>query len=307
MKRPSAHTSGSMLMLAVWALILISAVVFAWVKVIDRGIDTVSRANRGLEAHALAHSGLAVALHPGVALNSPHLNASFDRDRAYRVTIKSEGGRVNLNYLLAGSDPAKLQFLKQYLTLRGLTFQEREVFMDCLQDWVGPTGGVRRLNGAPEGPDYHPPHRPLQSIDEIQLIKGSAPLVAKPDWKDDLTIYSSGPLDLESVPANLLALVPGIGEQRAQKFVKTREERMLDKDNKKDNKDGHPFKNIAEALSFLGLSQEQYSQLSMFLGFRDPIQRIQSEGKSGKVIRQVDAIVRKVQGVNSQILLWTEK
>jgi len=282
---------------------LISAVVFAWVKVIDRGIDTVNRANRGLEAHALAHSGLAVALHPGVTRKSPHLNATFERDRAYRVTIESEGARVNLNYFLAGNDLAKLQFLKQYLTLRGLTFQEREVFMDCLQDWVGPNGGVRRLNGAQEGPDYHPPHRPLQSLDEIPLIMGSAPLVSKPDWKDDLTIYSSGPFDLESVPADLLALVPGISEQQARQFVKTRQERML----KNDNKDGHPFKNIAEALSFLGLSQQQYSQLSVFLGFRDPILRIQSEGESGKVIRQVDAIVRKVEGENSQILLWTEK
>ena len=303
MKRPSTHASGSMLMLAVWALLLISAVVFAWVKVIDSGIDTVSRANRGMDAHALAHSGLAVALHPGVTRNSPHLNASFERNRAYRVTIESEGARLNLNYLLAGNDPAKLQFLKQSLTQRGLTFQERERFVDCLLDWVNPSGGPRRLNGAQEGPDYHPPHRPLQSIDEIPLIKGSEPLVSKPDWKDDFTIYSSGPFDLESVPAELLAMVPGISEAQARQFVKTREERML----RKDNKEGYPFKNLAEALSYLGLSQQQYAQLSVFLRFRDPVLRIQSEGESGKVIRQVEAIVRKVQGANSQILLWTEK
>lgn len=302
MRRSPTHASGSMLLLAVWALLLLSAVVFAWVKVIDRGIDGVSRANRGLEAHALAHSGLAVALHPEVTRISPHLNASFERDRSYRVTIKSEGARINLNYFLSGADPAKLQFLKQYLALRGLTVQQREVFMDCLQDWVSAIGGTRRLNGAPEGPDYHPPHRPLQSIDEIPLIKGSEPLVSQPGWKDDLTIYSTGPLDIESAPAALLALVPGISEQQARQFVKTREERIL----KQNNKDGFAFKNSAEALSFLGLSQEQYTQLSPFLGFRDPILRIQSAGESGKVIRQVDAIVRKVQGANSQILLWTE-
>ena len=301
MKRPASHNSGSMLMLAIWALILISAVVFAWVQVIDHGIDAVSQANRGMEARALAHSGLVVALHPDIARNSPHLTATFDRDRAYRATIESEGARLNLNYLLAGNDPAKLQLLKQYLALRGLTFQEREVFLDCLLDWVSPAGGVRRLNGAQEGPDYHPPHHLLQSLEELPLIKGSGPLVSQPDWQDDLTLYSTGPLDLESVPADVLALIPGIGEQRAQQFVKTRAER------ERKNKDGAPFKDIAEAVGFLGLSPQQFSQLSGFLGFHDPVVRIQSVGEAGKVIRQVDAIVRKVPGANTQILLWTEK
>jgi len=112
MKRHSSRNSASMLMLALWALLLISVVVFAWVKAIDRGVDNVSHANRGMEARALAHSGMAVALHPNVTQYSPHLKASFDGARAYRVTIKSEGARLNLNYLLAGSDPDKLQLLK---------------------------------------------------------------------------------------------------------------------------------------------------------------------------------------------------
>lgn len=303
MKRRSSHTSGSTLMLVLWALILLSAVIFAWVRVIDGGIDAVNEANRGMEARALAHSGFAVALHPGVTRNSPHLQASFEGKRSYRVTIESEGARLNLNYFLAGEDPAKILFLKQYLALRGLEFQDRQVLMDCLLDWVSPAGKVHRLNGAPEGPDYQPPHRPLQSLDEIALIKGSAPLVSQAHWMDDLTLYSSGPLDIESAPAELLALVPGIGEQRAQRFVKVREERIL----QKTNKDGFPFKNLAEALSYLGLSPQQFSELSGFLGFRDNVLHIHSEGESGKVKRQVDAVVRKTQEANGQILLWNEE
>jgi len=73
------------------------------------------------------------------------------------------------------------------------------------------------------------------------------------------------------------------------------------------NKDGHPFKNIQEALSFLGLSQQQFSQLSGFLGFRDPILRIQSVGEAGDVSKQVEVIVRKAPGAAAKILLWTEK
>ena len=270
---------------------------------IDLGIENISRANRGMEARALAHSGLAVALHPDVTQYSPHLNASFDLGRSYNVTIKSEGARLNLNYFLAGADPAKIQFFKHYLALKGLTVQEQAVFMDCLLDWVSPGGGIRRPNSAQEGPDYKTPHRPLESLDEISLIKGSEPLISQPNWQDDLTIYSTGPLDLESVSAELLALVPGIGEQRAQQFVKTREEREL----QKKNKDGRPFKDVSEARGFLGLSQQEFAQISAFFGFRDPVLHIQSEGESGKVIRQLDVIVRKVPGANSQILLWIEK
>ena len=302
MKSRASSTGGSTLMLALWALILLSAILFAWIEREDRSIDGVREANRGLEARAMAHSGLAVGLHPDIAFNSPNLDNHFDRDRSYHVTIHSEGGRLNLNYMLAGGDPAHLKFLKDYLAARGLKFQERETFVDCLLDWTGPGGGTRRLNGVSESPDYHPPHRALQSVDEIALVNGSAPLVAQAHWKDDLTIFSSGPLDLESVSAELLSLIPGLSPQRVQQFVNTREEREA----KGVNPDGHAFKDVAEALSYLGLSQEQFSQLSGFLGFRDPILRIRSVGEAGQSSHQVDVVVKKAQGSKPQVLLWSE-
>ena len=303
MKRPTSRSGGSTLLLALWALIVLSAVVFAWVQSIDRGIGELNEANRGMEARGLAHTGMAVALHPGVTRQSAHLRARFEDGRMYAATIQSEGGRLNVNYFLAGGDPAKLAFFKSYLAARGLTFQQREVLMDCLLDWVNPGGGVRRPNAAPERPGYHPPHRALQSLEEMTRVAGSGPLVSDPGWKEAFTLYSAGPLDLESVPAGLLGLVPGIGEQRAQRFVKIREER----EREGVNPDGHAFKNLAEALSCLGITPQEFTQLSAFLEFRDPVVRIKSLGQSGKVIRQVEAVVRKVPGEKSQILLWIEK
>lgn len=302
MKRARSRVSGSTLLLALWALLLLSAVVFAWVQGIGREIDAVSDANRGMEARALAHSGMAVALNPRVSRLSPHLHAVFEREREYRVTFESEGNRINLNYLLAGCDPQKIDFLKSVLALRGLALPEREVLVDCLLDWVSPSTGLRRPNGRAEGPDYHPPHRPLQSLDELPLVAGSAPLVSKPGWREWFTLESTGPLDLESVSAEWLALVPGVGEPRARRFVKLREARLL---SSKDP-EGYPFKNLDEALADLGFSEEQFAPLSLFLGFRDPVCRIESVGKSADAIRQVTAIVRKVPGVSCKILLWTE-
>lgn len=301
--RSSPNTSGSTLLLALWALLLLSAVVFAWVQLVDKGIDRLREANRGMEARALAHSGMAVALHPGITSNSPHLHNNFGRGGTFNVTMKGEGARININYLLAGAEPNRMLFLKNYLAKRGLNIQECEVFVDCLLDWTSPPSNTRRRNTPPEGPDYQPPHRPLQSLDEIPQIKGCAPLVSTGGWRDELTLLSSGPLDLDSVSAEILGFVPGISEQRAQQFVKTRTER----ERQDVNKDGHAFKSLDEAISFLGLSKDQFLKLSGLLGFRDPVVRIQSVGESGKVIRQVEAIVRKVPEANSQILLWTEK
>ena len=303
----SAHSrrSGSTLLLALWALFLLSAVVLGWAKLIDQDISNLSETNLSLEARALAHSGVAVALHPQVTRMTPQLNATFGKDRSYQVTIVGEGAKLNLNYLLAGEDPAKLAILKQLLSQRGLTFQERQVLVDCLLDWVGGNPATHHLNGATDKDNYHPPHRPLVSLDEVAQVKGSKPLVSKPNWKDDFTVSSGGRLDLEWASAELIALMPGIGQPRAERFVAIRQ----GKDHKDGTKDDHVFKNELEAASYLGLSQAQYQQLSNLLVFRDPLAviRIHSVGQAAKVIRQVEVVAQKNQGENSDILQWTEK
>ena len=290
-------------MLALWALLLLSAVVFAWSAFIKQGIDRASDANYILEARALAHSGVAIALHPAVTGTSPLLDAQFANNRSFHVTIKSEGGRLNLNYLLAGENPTRLLLLKEYLRMHGLSFQERETFVDCVLDWVDPDD-LRRLNGAESEANYHPANRPLASLDELKLVRGSQALFDhNPGWRDDFTFMSSGPLDLESVSADLLALVPGIGQQRASRFVQIRQGR----DGQDGTKDDHIFRDIGEAMSYLGVSQQQAAQLGGLLAFKDPIVRITSVGSAGKAEKRVEVIARKVPGANPQIIQWTEK
>ena len=288
-------------MLSLWALVLLSAVIFGWVKLVDRNISTTNEANRGMEALALAHSGVALALHPAIGQKSPELQRKFEHQQSCQVTVASDGGHINLNYILAGADPQKIAFFKRYLALKGLTFQQREIFTDCLLDWVSPPTCSRRPLGIAENADYAIPHRPLQSLDELALVNGSGPLVSRRGWQDDLTLFSSGPLDIESISPELLALVPGISEQRASQFVKSREDRLK----RSNGKDSHPFKDIADALNCLGITREQFSNLSLFLGFRDPVIRIQSVGQSERMVRTTEVVVRK--DGNNQILFWSEK
>ena len=55
---------GSALILSLWALLLLSAAVFAWVKLIEQDIAVSGDANSALDARALAESGVAIALAP---------------------------------------------------------------------------------------------------------------------------------------------------------------------------------------------------------------------------------------------------
>lgn len=305
MKFFSQSQRGSTLLIALWALFLLSFIIFEWAKYEDKEIEMDGQANLAMQAKALAHSGVQVALHPGVTRMTPLLTADFGMGRSYHVTMVGEGGKLNINYLLAGEDPMKIAYLKQYLvTKRGLNFQQRETLVDCMLDWVDPNSRARhRLNGATDSENYHPAHRPFVSVDEIAQVKGSEPLVSQPNWKDDFTVVSSGPLDLEAAPADLIALVPGIGDARAQRFVKYRQ----GQDGIDGTKDDHVFHDINECISFLGLSQDQFAQISGLLSFHDPIVRIHSVGEAAKVDRQVDVVARKAPGAPPQILQWTEK
>ena len=301
-----AHRAGSTLLLALWALFLLSAVVLGWAKYIDRGIETAGVANLTLEAKALAHSGVALALHPQTTKRSPYLRSQSgrgrSRDRSYEVKIKSEGSKLNLNYLITGEDQNRLDFLKSALETEGLSKQERDTFVDCLLDWVDEDTN-RHLNGVEEDGTYRAPNRGrLLSLDEIPKIRGSKPLVSRPNWKDGFTLMSSGPLDVEDAPVDLIACVPGIGTIRAMRFGDVRK----GKDRKEGTDDDFEFKDLNEAISYLGLTPMQFTKLNGVISFRDPIVKIHSVGRAVNVKWQVEVIARKVPGGNSEIVQWNE-
>ena len=296
---------GSALILSLWALLLLSAAVFAWVKFIQQDIDIASEANAMLDARALAHSGVAVAMHPLVSRMTPILQQRFARDRGYSVQLLGEGGKLNLNWIFTppeNPDPTKIEIFKRWLERRGLSFQERQTLVDCMLDWID-ADNIPRLNGAEEEADYHPPNRgAFLSVDEIEQIKGSKPLVSQPGWRDDLTIYSNpGNVDLQAAPLSVLEVLPNVGDERARRFIQIRQ----GPDKLDGTKDDYLFKDINEAMSFLGMSGPAAQQLAAFVTLDDPTVHILSRGQSGKVYRQVEVVARKVGGQN-QIFRWKE-
>ena len=56
--------------------------------------------------------------------------------------------------------------------------------------------------------------------------------------------------------------------------------------------------------SALGMTPEQFAQLSGLVGFKDQVMRVVSVGKSGEATRTVQMIIRK--STISQMIRWKE-
>jgi hypothetical protein len=299
--RRTKLVSGAALMLALWALFLLSAMVISWALDIDSRLTLSGDANRGLAAEAMAASGAEVALHPSVKPSSPNLHRALGTRGSYDVRITGEGGRLNLNWLTAGEDPIRLEILRKYLELKGVDLNERDRMIDALLDWVDPNTGLHRLNAPPETADYRPPHTPLTSVDELKKIFGWGEFTSQPGWEDDFTIDSSGPIDLAWASRDVLRALPGMRDDFVDRFLQLRR----GPDGIDGTADDAQFKNLADVQYALGLSPEQFQQLAALVGFNDQVMRILSVGKSGNLTRTVKMVVRK-SGNIPQVIVWKE-
>src|SRR5213082_2798702 len=144
-----AKSSGAAIMLAIWALFLLSALVISWALDIDSRLSLSGDGARMLKAEAAACSGAEVALHPAVIPGSPNLSGQLDNGASYEARLTGEGGRLDLNWLTAGEDPNHLEILRRYLENKGIDLNERDTMVDSLLDWVEPNTGLHRLNAQP--------------------------------------------------------------------------------------------------------------------------------------------------------------
>lgn len=288
-------------MLALWALFLLSALIITWALDIDSRLRLSGSANRTLEAEALACSGAEVALHPQIKLDSPNLNHRVPPRGGYEVRITGEGGRLNLNWLVAGEDPARLEILRKYLEIKHIDLNERDRMIDCLLDWVEPNTGTQHLNGATDSEDYHPAHTLLTRIDELKKVKGWEQFTSTPGWDDEFTLNSIGPVDLTWASRDVLLALPGMTESIVDRFLTVRR----GPDGIDGTSDDVPFSSAEEIGAALGFSAEQFQQIAGLVIFKDPSFRIVSVGKSGEATRTVQMVVRKT-GAVPQLVLWKE-
>ena len=295
-----SRSRGAALMLALWALFLLSALVISWALDIDSRLTLSGNANRVLEAEALACSGAEVALHPLIKPDSPNLNRNFGARGSYEVRITGEGGRLNLNWLIAGEDPVRLEILRRFLEIKHIDLNERDRMIDCLLDWVDPDDLVR-LNGAEKEDNYQPANTLLTRIDELKKMKGWEQFTSEPGWDDEFTLNSIGPVDVTWASRDVMLALPGMTESLVDRFLMLRR----GPDGIDGTSDDMQFKSVDEIGPAFGFSQQQFQTLMALVTIKDPSFRIVSVGKSGEAKRTVQMIVRK-SGNLPQLVMWKE-
>jgi type II secretory pathway component PulK len=294
------RASGAALLLSLWALFLLAALVMSWALNIDSRLNLSGSENRILEAQAMAASGAEVAIAPAIKPNSPNLQGKFGPRQSYSARITGEGGRLNLNWLVAGENPARIEMLRQYLELKGIDLNERDRMIDCLLDWVDPDDLVR-LNGAEAGEGYQPANALLVRIDELKKVKGWETFTSAPGWDEEFTVNSTGPVDMVWAPRDVLRALPGFTDAMVERFLQLR----AGPDSKDGTADDTIFKNLDEIRSALGLSPEQFRELSPFISFKDSVLRVVSTGRSGDITRVIQLVFRRA-GTTPQLITWKE-
>jgi hypothetical protein len=295
------RSSGAALLLALWAMFILSAAVLVWAAYVQQTIQVAGEQQVDTEARAMAHSGLAIGMHPLVKKETPALKFQEEADPGFRVQMVSNGGKLNITTIFAGEDARRLEVFKKWLEYKGLEFDEREHLVDCILDYLD-ADNVKHLNGQEDDKDYHPANRgTFTSVEEIAQVAGSDALTRQPGWKDDLTIFSSGPIDLTAADEHILRLLPGVGDIGIERFLQWRR----GVDGIDGTIDDPPFDKLEQAQPFLGMDKNAFNALGGLIGPRDSFWEIKSEGWSGKVHRKVTAVVKK-GGQNPLIYDWKE-
>jgi len=287
-----------------WCLLLMGMAIFGVVEMVQLSVEHTSWQERFLQARALAADGVALGLSPQLHKSDPLLVQQTGDGGRFKVDISSEGARLNLNYVLLSKHREVLENLFEQW---GLEPDQADHVANCLYDWVTP-GDLRSLNGA-KAQDYaradlpqRPTHEPFVSFDEVGLVMGMD-LVAKarPNWRDSFTLWSSGPLNINEAPPDLIAALLGRSPTRVAFFVQVRN----GKDGLAGTSDDVPVNDLNKLQQQLGIDALEMESISNLISFSDPIRRIESVGQAGDS-RVMISVVSRLDAVPMVYYLWSE-
>jgi len=239
--------SGSALIVALWVLLTLALLVsaFAFDMHIEAGITSHYR--KRLRAQYLAPAGVEYAkllLAQSFEVNEEFMEDDMDEETYVRalnlqkgvgvsgvsrelgqgkftLDIVPEQGRRNVN-MLTDDD------WEEVLDQSGVPTEEWADLIDCFADWTDP-GDEHHLNGA-ESDDpfyqqqgYECKNAPLDTVDELLLIKGFTPAIVYGGVSEDgeteyggiarvLTTWGDGRVNVNTASREVLMTIPGIEE-----------------------------------------------------------------------------------------------
>jgi len=296
---------GSALILVLWCLLLLGMAVFSVIQMVELSVEHTTHLEHVQDARALASSGIALGLNSQLLKDDPLLNQTNSVGGVFRVTIGSEGARLNINHVLANNHRQILVNLFQQWGLRPV---DADHAADCLYDWVTP-GSLKSLNGA-KADDYAraglpqtPSGEPFVSLDEVASVMGmDAVEKAHPTWRDSFTLWSSGPLDVNEAPPELIAAVFGLDPSRVTFMTDARN----GKDGIVGTSDDVPVPDTKTFQAELGLDDTTMKAYGGEIALKDTVRRVESVGQV-EGTQVMISVVTPLKASPIQYFLWSEQ
>ena len=295
---------GSALLLVLWSLVLLSMSVFGVVEIVQSSVLHASHLELESQARALALSGLAIGLNPNIQEDSSLLEQQPEEGQKWSVSFQGEAARLNLNFVLLSGHR---EIITRLLASWGVKPADAAHVAACLYDWVTPgtdpsPGGAKAADYRQAGRTRLPTGKPFATLEEASQVIGMDLVEkAKPDWRNSLTLWSEGPLDVNETSADLLAVLFGVPLEQAASFVKGRD----GPDKIPGTADDVPVPDGTALASRLGISADAMTSLANEVVFAEKIRRIQSRGESNHVAVNLSVIAR-LYSQPPAYLLWNE-
>lgn len=286
---------GAALMAVLWLIAILAMACMATLRVISFDMELATSKIHGSRARQIAEMGIAVGSNPAVKRSDPILRQlNEESGEGFEVKVISEGGRFNINRILIQEDKA---LLRSIFMEWGLELEVAQEIADALGDWID-ADDDESLNGAEkgyyeqEGRINQPFNRPFYDLSEVSLVRGMNLVEAvRPDWRDWFTIWSSGGLDINEAPAELIAAAAEMPVANAEIIPET----VRGTDGIRDTIDDSPL-SLEAALDLLGISTEARPDLARRFAVNDSTTRIESTGYADGAKRKINVIVRNRTG-----------
>lgn len=300
-------TSGSALLLVLWAIAILSVTIMGVIEFVNFGLEETTARAQAFRARQLAESGIAFGLNPKIVRGDPLLsNYEVSPEEHFDVHLTTEGGRLPINQILRTNQRSILIALFQKWNVNS---KDISIVIDSLEDWIDPDD-LQKLNGAENnyyaalGHPEFPPNRPLLSVDEMSLVRGMDVVAAhQPNWRDYFTVWSDGKLDVNEAPAELLEVVCGISPAQSEAVI----QRRLGGDQLPDTKDDYRFKTLEEFRQAAGIPTYLFDNVQKNITVQDPVLRIESTGRVGHYQKTIIVLARGTNNGPRQYLSWQEK
>lgn len=294
--RDSTH-HGVALIAVLWLIAILSLAAITTLRVISFDAEITTAKIHGSRALHLAEMGIAIGANPVVKNDDVVLLNRMDEENneEIQVILASESARFNINSLVLADDKT---LIRSIFIHWGLDLDAAQALTDAFTDWIDPDEEVA-LNGA-ETEEYtrigrinQPFNRPFYDIEEMRLVRGMDQIEAlRPDWRNWFTIWSGGTLDLNEADAELISLAAEVPPELASIIPKT----VRGRDGIRHTQDDVPFKDLASAISLLGIDVNSRQDIAQRFTINDTTTRITSTARSGESKRRIVTIVKNRTG-----------